>query len=47
MDVASQNEFLPNREISLNLLKKFATNVSSFFVKAYDHESYLMWVKAV
>ena len=47
MDVASQNKFFPNREIILNLLKEFATNVSSFFVKAYDHESYLMWVKAV
>jgi len=47
IDMAAQNEFLPNEEISLNLLEKFAVNVSSFFVKAYDHESYLMWVKTV
>jgi len=45
MDVITQNEFLPNKEISLNLLEKFAAGVSSFFVEAYDHEGYLMWVK--
>jgi hypothetical protein len=45
LDIDMQNEFLPNREISLGLLEEFAASVSSFFVEAYDHEGYLMWVK--
>lgn len=47
LDIALQNEFLKHKEISLSLLEKFTAGVSSFFVKAYDHEGYLMWVKAV
>jgi hypothetical protein len=45
LDIAMHNEFLPNKEISLNLLEKFAEGVSLFFVKAYDYEGYLMWVR--
>jgi hypothetical protein len=45
LDIAMQNEFLPNKEISLNILEKFAAGVFAFFVKAYDYEGYLMWVR--
>jgi hypothetical protein len=45
LDIAVQNEFLLNKEINLSLIEKFAAGVSSFFVNAYDHEGFLMWVR--
>ena len=45
LDISIQNEFLASGEISLAQLEKFVDNISYFFVKAYDHEGYLMWVR--
>ena len=45
LDIDTQNEFLPKREISIDLLRKFAVGTSSFLVNAYDHEGFLMWSK--
>ena len=45
VDISLQSEFSPNKEVSLNLIEKFAGGVSAFFVKAYDYEGYLMWVR--
>jgi hypothetical protein len=44
LEPAERNKFVPYKEVSLELLKLFATNISKFFVKAYDGEGYLMWV---
>jgi hypothetical protein len=33
------------KEITVDILELFVKNLSSFFVKAYDGEGYLMWVK--
>jgi hypothetical protein len=37
--------FSAYKEVTLIQLELFAKNISSFFVNAYDHEGYLMWVK--
>jgi hypothetical protein len=44
LGTVKQNAFLTKKEIDLELLKLFTAGVSSFFVKAYDYEGYLMWV---
>jgi hypothetical protein len=43
LDLAERSKFVSQREVPSELLKSFATNLSAFFVKAYDGEGYLMW----
>jgi len=37
--------FSPYKEVTVIQLELFTKNISSFFINAYDHEGYLMWVK--
>jgi len=39
-----RNKVLAYKDVSSELLKVFMTNLSAFFVRAYDGEGYLMWV---
>ena len=45
LDNETQNEFGPYKNITLDLLRRFSSGVTSFFVSAYDHEGFLMWVR--
>lgn len=45
LPIDSQDGFAPFNSLNSNQLKNFASNVVSFFVRAYDGEGYLQWNK--
>jgi len=46
LEVEKHANFAPFKEVSSRLLKTIANNATAFFVEAYDHEGYLMWIKS-
>jgi hypothetical protein len=46
LDSGHQQEFSPFSSITSDLITYFVSNMSSFFIRAYDGEGYLQWTKA-
>ncbi len=45
LNLEQRSYFEPFKEITTNSLDIFVKNTSAFFMKAYDHEGYLLWTK--
>jgi hypothetical protein len=45
LDPTELNDVTSHKEVLLEFLQLFATKITTFFVKAYDGEGYLMWHK--
>lgn len=45
LPIDDQDGFSPFNSLNSEQLKNFASNVVSFFVRAYDGEGYLQWIK--